>query len=156
MSIRWAAMILVAMGCNRGLGSIEGYDLGNARSAAWAKEPGTDRVKVVASDDKAVCDLLAAGGELEEAIWTLSVWSVGAASYDEVSDVDAVLVLRDGLIDDDFVGGGEFEFGDAEGDLRVHVDVTFGDDEIDGRFKAEPCDAITFDEVLPDPETVEE
>lgn len=147
MSVRWVGMVLIAMGCNRELGSIEGYDLGNARSAGWAKEEGTDRVKVVASDDKKVCDLLAAGSELDESIWTLSVWSTGAAGYEEVADVEAFLVVRDGLLDQDYVGDGEFQFDDAEGDLQVHVDLTFGDDRINGNFRAEPCDAIVFDEV---------
>jgi hypothetical protein len=148
MSIRGAGLLVFAIGCNRDLGSIEGYDLGNARSAAWAKDAETDRVRVVASDNDDVCGLLA-DGDPEATIWTLTVTSTDAASYEEELSAEAVAVIRDGVLDNDYVGDGAMQIDDAEGDLIVHVDVTFDSDRVNGVFRAEPCEAVVFDAAEP-------
>ena len=135
--------LVSAVGCNRSLDSIEGYDLGRAKSAAWAKEAGTERVMVVASDDEAICELLAdPGGATPE--WTLSVWTTAPAAYEEELPVEAVAVIRDGILDDDYFGDGTMRIDDANGDLEVHVDVGFGPDRVNGRVRAAACDADLF------------
>src|SRR5689334_18034862 len=127
---RWAWLV-VLVGCDRNLGSIEGFDLGHARSAVWATEPETERVFVVASDgDEDLCDAVAAG-RTRAGSWTLTVWSTEPGSYETDLSADAWVDLRDGLIDDTFGGGGILWVDDGN-DLQVHVDLDFDDDRLKG------------------------
>jgi hypothetical protein len=140
---RWA-LVLAVVGCNRDLDSIEGYDLGHPESAAWAKDPGSERVMVVASDHEDVCALLRDPTGPERTTWTLSVWSTAAASYEADLPVDAIAVIRDGVLDDDYFGDGLMRIDDGRDELQVDLDVNFGPDRVRAHVKAVPCASELF------------
>jgi hypothetical protein len=139
---RWGWLLLLG-GCDRNLGSIEGFDLGHARSAVWATEPETDRVFVVATDDDGDLCKAVGDGRTRDGTWTLVLWSTEAASYETDLSADAWVDLRDGLIDDTF-GGNGLVWVDDGNTLQVHVDLDFDDDRLKGNLDAESCDADLF------------
>lgn len=147
MSVRGAIYVVLGgllSGCGGSLGSIQGFDLGNPKSAVWAKDEGNDRVMVVASDQKDLCDALGTPEGAVEGLWTLSLWSTEAAVYETELTAEAIASIRDGVLDDDFEGDGTIRIDDANGDLQVKVDLTFGSDRLKSSFKADPCDFTLF------------
>jgi hypothetical protein len=143
MSVRNGILFLSFLaGCDRNLGSIQGFELGNPQSAVWSKDEATSRIAVVASDHDALCAALTAGAA--PGTWALWVWSQGEARYESDLPADAMADIRDGVLDDVFEGDGVVQIDDQEGDLDVLVDVSFGEDRVRGTLRASPCEVDLF------------
>jgi hypothetical protein len=143
MSVRYGIFVLSALaGCDRNLGSIEGFELGNPQSAVWAKDEATSRVGVVASDHESLCAALTSAAA--PGTWALWVWTQDEASYEADLSADAMVDIRDGVLDDVFPGDGVVRIDDREGELQVQVDLTFGEDRVKGSLRASPCEVDLF------------
>jgi hypothetical protein len=149
MSVRGGIYLVsgwLLSGCGGGLDAIQGFDLGNPKSAVWTTDEATDRVMVVAADQDDLCTALSTPDGAVAGQWTMSVWSTEAARYEVELAAEAVVSIRDGVLDDDFQGDGTIEIDDSNGDLQVRVDLDFGEDQVKGVMKAEPCDFTLFAE----------
>lgn len=149
MSVRRGLCALWCLsGCNRDLNEIEGYDLGHPTSAVWNKDDTTQLVMVVASDYDSLCSVLSSSDGSEPGSFTLWTWSTVAAVYEEDLSAKSLANLRDGVLDNDYLGDGVLLLDNVKDatreDLRVHIDLQFGSDRVKGNLEAEHCDADLF------------